>query len=305
LNYGGYNSGFLAQAVLAAGQDRCAELTLSSQVNTLESVRECNLPLRSRLALIIAHRGASGDAPENTIEAFELAWQRGADGIEFDIHFSSDEMPVVIHDPCLDRTTSSAGRVRDYTAEVLQRLDAGSWFNERYPSKARPQYQGLKIPLLSETLDWVRKRNCRAFLEIKEGSATYPGIESVVIKEVFRARVADQTTIISFDLATLQRCRALNPSIALGIDLCRPLRALANARSISAVTLHPHWVFVSPRFVKCAHQSGFQVLAWGLDTEESIRRTLTSGIDGLMTDDPGYAVKLRGTLWPKPRSASA
>ena len=277
---------------------------MSSHVNTLESVRESKRVLRSRLPLVIAHRGASGDAPENTLEAFELAWRRSADGIEFDVRFSSDDVAVVIHDPYLDRTTSGNGRVRDHTAQALRCLDAGSWFKERHPLKVRPQYQGLRIPLLSEALEWVRKRNCRAFVEIKEGGSAYPGIESIVVKEVFRARAVDQTTIISFDLATLQRCRALSQSIALGIDLSRPLHALVKARSISAVTLHPHWMFVSPRFVKCAHRSGFQVLAWGLDTEESIRRTLSNRIDGLMTDDPGYAVKLRAALWPKQRSAT-
>lgn len=275
------------------------------KVNAPKEPRARELLLRGRPPLIIAHRGASGDAPENTREAFELAWRRGAEGIEFDVHLSSDNVPFVIHDPCLDRTTSGSGRVRDHSAKALRRVDAGSWFNERYPSKARSQYQGLKIPLLSEALEWVRKRNCQVFVEIKEDAATCPGVESVVIKEVVHARVADQTTVISFDLATLRRCRTLNPRIAVGINVSRPVHALANARSLSAVSLQPHWMFVSRRLVRCARQAGLQVLPWGVDKEESIHRMLFNGIDGLITDHPGSAVALRAALWPKWRSATA
>jgi glycerophosphoryl diester phosphodiesterase len=255
--------------------------------------------LRSRRGppLVIAHRGAAADAPENTVEAFDLAWRRGGDGVEFDVHLSSDGVPVVIHDSCLNRTTSGTGRVRDHSVNALRRLDAGSWFNERYRSKARPQNQGLRIPLLAEALDWVRERNCRAFVEIKENGSAYPGIEAKVVKEISRAGVADQITIISFDLPTLERCRQLDPSIALGIDFSRPLHALAKARSISAASLHPHWMFVSSRLVDCVHRKGLQVLVWGLDVQEPLQQVMTTGIDGVMTDDPGFAVELRSALW--------
>lgn len=252
---------------------------------------------------VIAHRGAAGDAPENTLEAFELAWQEGADGVEFDVQLSSDGVPVIIHDPCLNRTTSGRGRVRDHSIRDLRRLDAGSWFNERYGSKAHPRNVGLKIPLLSEALDWVRERNCRAFVEIKEDGNLYPGIEAKVVEEISRARVADQVTVISFDMPSLERCRKLDRGIALGIDFSRPLHALAKARSISAVSLHPHWMFASPRLVDCAHRARLEVLVWGVDVEEPMKQLITNGTDGLMTDFPARAVELRNALWAKSDSA--
>jgi glycerophosphoryl diester phosphodiesterase len=260
--------------------------------------------LRGGGPLVVAHRGAAAEAPENTLEAFEIAWQRGADGIEFDVHLSSDGVPVVIHDPRVDRTTSGCGRVCDHSGEALRRLDAGSWFNERCRSRARPQNVGLRIPLLSEALDWARKRNCRVYVEIKKDGAAYQGIETKVVEEIYRARAVDQTTIISFDLSTLRRCRELDRGIALGIDFSRPLHALAKAKSISAATLHPHWMFVSPRFVDCAHRAGLQVLVWGLDAEEPMRQMMMSGIDGVMTDYPDRALRLRAALWSKSRSAA-
>jgi glycerophosphoryl diester phosphodiesterase len=257
------------------------------------------LTLRGGPPLVIAHRGAAGEAPENTIEAFELAWHQGADGVEFDVQLSSDDVPVVIHDSCLNRTTSGCGQVRDHSARALGRLDAGSWFNERYPSKAQPRNIGLRIPLLSEALDWVRDRNCRAFVEIKGDGSAYPGIEAKVVKEISRASVTDQTTVISFDLPILKRCRQLDRNIALGIDFSRPIHALAKARSISAASLHPHWMFVSPRFIDCVHRAGLEILVWGVEVEEPTQQLMTSGIDGLMTDHPASAVELRAALWAR------
>jgi glycerophosphoryl diester phosphodiesterase len=277
-------------------------LPVSNSIDTLEKISEQAEPLsRGGAPLVIAHRGAAADAPENTLEAFELGWQQGAHGIEFDVHLSSDDVPVVIHDPCLDRTTSGCGPVRNYSAKALRRLDAGSWFNQRCPSKARPQNVRLRIPLLQEALEWVRERNCRAFVEVKEGGDTYPGIEAKVVEAIARAGVLDQTTVISFDLATLKRCRELAHDLALGIDFSRPLHALSKARSVSAVSLHPHWMFVSPRPVDCAHRAGFQVLVWGLNLETPIRKLMLSGIDGLMTDCPASAVQVRAAMWaPSP-----
>jgi glycerophosphoryl diester phosphodiesterase len=283
-------------------------LPVSRPVDTLEEINEeTKTWCRGGPPLIIAHRGAAAEVPENTLEAFELAWRQGADGIEFDVRLSSDDVPVVMHDPCLDRTTSGCGRIRNHAAKALRRLDAGSWFNERYPSKSRPQNVGLRIPLLAEVLEWVQERNCRAFVEIKEGGDTYSGIEARVLEAISEARVLQQTTVISFDLAALKRCRELNRNVALGIDFPRPLHALSKARSISAVSIHPHWMFMSPRSVACIHRAGLQVLVWGLDSETPITDVMKSEVDGLMTDCPASAVQLRAAMRaraPSPVSGS-
>ncbi len=239
-----------------------------------------------RVPLNIGHRGAAADAPENTLAAFELALRQGADGIEFDVHLSADGVPVVIHDVRLDRTTSGTGHVADHSLRALRRLDAGSWFNRRYPHRARPRYVGGKIPLLAEVLGWVHERKCLAFLEIKKGTRNYPGLEKRVLEEIHRAGVASLVTVISFDLPTLRRLRRMDPGVALGIDFTRPLLAVTRARLIEAGAVLPHWAFASRRFLKRAHQAGLNVVVWDLEAPRWMRRKIADGVDGIITSGP-------------------
>ncbi len=243
--------------------------------------------------LNFGHRGAAGEAPENTLAAFELAIRQGADGIELDVHLSADGVPVVIHDPRLQRTTSGSGWVREHRVAALKRLDAGAWFNRRYPSKARARYAGLKIPLLAEVLAWVRGRKCLAFIEIKQGGEIYPGIEAKVLAEIDRAGSTELTTVISFDFPTLRRVRQLDSHIHLGIDFTRPILALRRAKSVGGTSLLPHWAFASRRFIRRSHQAGIQVLVWGLDQEVWMRRKILDGVDGIITR---YPAKLTDVL---------
>jgi len=237
--------------------------------------------------LNIGHRGASGEAPENTLAAFDLALRQGADGIEFDVHLSSDGVPVVIHDRRLERTTSGSGHVDALPLSVLKRLDAGSWFNRRYPSRAQNRYAGLKMPTLAEVLAWVRKRNCLAFLEIKQVSGGYPGLEQKVVAEIYRAGIAPMTTIISFDLPTLERIRQVDSRLALGLDFTRPMLAIRSANSVGATTLLPHWALATRRFIDRAHAAGFRVFAWDVVRRVLMRRKILDGVDGIISSYPG------------------
>lgn len=246
----------------------------------------------ARRPLVIAHRGASGEAPENTLAAFELAARQGADGIEFDVHLSADDVPVVVHDPQLFRTTSVHGLVRSLKAAEMKRLDAGSWFNRKNPQFARPRFAHERIPLLSEVLAWVSRRGLRAYLEIKLGGEIYPGIEMRVWREIERAGCAARTTIISFDWPTLLRMRRLSPKVRVGIDCTRPILALRRARRIHAEAVLPHWRFATPRFIRRAHKSGVAVFAWNVERERVIRRKFLDGADGIVTNWPALARKL-------------
>ncbi len=246
--------------------------------------------------LIIAHRGAAGEAPENTLAAFELAARQGAEGIEFDVHLSADGVPVVIHDARLDRTTSGSGWVSEHSLAVLKRLDAGSWFDRRHPARARPHYVGLRIPELSEALAWLCERKYLAFVEIKRGGNVYPGIETKVLAEIDRAGAAPLTTIISFDLATLRRIREMDPRISLGIDFTRPVSAIRRAREIGAVSLLPHWAFASRRFIRRAHEAGIQVHVWPVNRPAAMRRKIFDGADGIVTNYPVRLARVRAAI---------
>lgn len=236
--------------------------------------------------LNIAHRGAGGEAPENTLAAFELALRQGARGIEFDVHLSSDLVPVVIHDPSLGRTTSGRGWVSDHRASALRRLDAGSWFNRRFPEKARPRYVGARIPLLAEALAWALRHGLLAFVEIKQGRRPYAAIEAKVLEEIERAGAERLVTVISFDFATLRRVRELDSRIPLGLDVSRSLLALRRVRSLSGAAVLPHWTIASPRFIRRAHQHAIRVFPWTVDHPARMRRRIADGVDGIVTNYP-------------------
>lgn len=228
--------------------------------------------------------------------AFELALRQGADGIELDVHLTSERVPVVIHDARLERTTSGTGWISDHSLKALRRLDAGSWFNRRYPAKARPGYAGRKVPVLREVLAWAGKRKCLALVEIKKAGAAYPGIEAIVLEEIHRAGAAPLTTVISFDLATLQRIRKIDPRISLGIDFTRPLLAVRRARSLKAVAVLPHWAFASRRFLRRAHDARLRVIVWNVNQPRWMLRKLSDGVDGIITDYPARLAQIRRSL---------
>ena len=236
--------------------------------------------------LNIAHRGAGGDAPENTLAAFELALRQGAGGIEFDVHVSSDGVPMVIHDPHLGRTTSGKGWVSEHRASVLRRLDAGSWFNRRFPEKARHRYAGAKIPLLSEVLAWVHQHKILTLVEIKGGRGTYPGIEAKVLDEIECAGVRWLATIVSFDLATLRRVRQLDSRISLGLDVSRSLLAIRRVTSLAGKAVLPHWAIASRGFIRRAHKRSIRVFPWTVDQPARMERRIADGVDGIITNYP-------------------
>ena len=233
--------------------------------------------------LKIGHRGAAGEAPENTLISFELAWRQGVDGIEFDVHLSSDGVPIVIHDRRLERTTSGNGLVSEYRARVLRRLDAGSWFNRRFPIRARERYAGARIPTLAEALHWARSRNCLAFIEIKDPT---PGVETKVLKEIEDAGAWHLARVISFDLRALARLRHLSSRARLGLDISRRLLVIRRARALAADALLPHWAIASRRFIRSAHRVSLQVIPWTVNYPLHMHRKILDGVDGIITNYP-------------------
>ena len=264
-----------------------------SKLPLIRQLAESSASAPRRPWLLLGHRGASGEAPENTFAAFELALEQGADGIEFDVHLSSDGVPVVIHDARLERTTDGTGLVGAHSLPALRRLDAGSWFNRRIPARARAEYAGERIPTLDETLEWVRQRRCRAFIELKLGRKRYSGIEAKVLEAIRKSGTQAFVTVISFDIKTLGRLGRLDRAVELGIDFTRPLAAVLRARRIGARTLLPYWAFASQRFILRAHRAGLAVIVWGLDQPRRVRRLVLNGVDGIVTNFPERLLEMR------------
>ena len=234
---------------------------------------------------IWAHRGASVDAPENTLPAFALALGQGADGIELDVQLTRDDEVVVIHDETLERTTTGRGWVADHSWEGLRTLDA---------SAGRPGFGRTPIPRLAEVLELLVDCDVIANVELKTDKVRYHGIEERVLEVVAASGVGDRVVFSSFNhhtLRTLRRLGAPQPLGALLSDrLIKPWRYVAE---MDAAAIHPPVRAVTRKLVVKSHQRGLRVNAWTADTERELRRMLAFGVDAVITGVPELAVQLR------------
>ena len=155
-----------------------------------------------------AHRGASGYAPENTLEAFEMAVKQQADGVELDVQLTKDGELVVLHDETLDRTTDGKGFVKDYTLKEVQALKA---------VKTHPEYQTGRIPMLAEVYDLLKPTGLEINVELKTGIFFYPGIEEKVLKLTKEMGMEERIWYSSFNHYSLKKVKECNPSARTGI----------------------------------------------------------------------------------------
>jgi len=226
---------------------------------------------------IIAHRGASGHSPENTLAAYERAVQLGAGFIETDLHLTRDAQFVAIHDPTLERTTNGRGSVRDFTLAELRRLDAGKWFDR--------DFMGQRIPTLDEILDFARKNDVIFYLEVKYDAAW--GMHHSLMAALQNAQNAARTIVISFDQTTLAALRRVDASIMMGLLGDEPgADYVKDALELGARQLCPQSSLVTPDLVERAHGADLQVATWTVDDVEEMRRMIAAGVDGIMTNFP-------------------
>jgi len=230
-----------------------------------------------RAPWIIAHRGASGHAPENTFAAFERAVQLGAGFIETDLQLTRDARFVAIHDPSLERTTNGRGAVRDHTLAQLRELDAGKWFDR--------QFMDQRIPTLDEILEFAREQDVVFYLEIKYDSAW--GMHHALVGALGKPENAARTIVISFDPATLAAVRRLEPAIMIGLLVERatddPVKV---ALEVGARQLCPQADLITRELVERAHRADLHVVAWTINDAEKMRAAMDAGVDGIMTDLP-------------------
>jgi glycerophosphoryl diester phosphodiesterase len=239
--------------------------------------------------IIFAHRGASAQAPENTLAAFELAIAQNADAIELDVKLSADGHAVVIHDPTVDRTTGSKGRVKDLSLAELRSLDAGTFFSEKY--------SGERIPTLEEVFESVGKR---IFINVELTNYNSPRDQLVetVCMLVKKFGLQKQVMFSSFFASNLSKGRAYLPGVPRGLLAFSGLLG-AWARSFGFAfgryhALHPYLKDVTPQQVQRVHRLKRRVHVWTVNATEDMRRLFRSGVDGIFTDDPQLAVQVRG-----------
>lgn len=234
--------------------------------------------MAERRPKVIAHRGGSDWAPENTMAAFRKSIEFGVDGIEIDVQRCNTGELVVFHDADVGRTTNGVGLVKDITYPELKRLSAGLWFDEEF----RSEY----VPLLSEVLELI---NGRVILniEIKNTPIEYPGIEDDLIELLESYPHRDKLIISSFDHQIIRRLHELAPDLQLALLADALFVDLVDyARKIGATVWHPCVDSLRAEAVREAHEANLEVNAWTLNDARKWDYALNIGLDGIVTDDP-------------------
>ena len=250
--------------------------------------------------LNVGHRGASGHAPEHTLASYDLALAMGAHYIEQDLQLTKDGVLVVLHDPTLDRTArgpaaNCAGPVIEKTLAQIKTCDVGSWFNERFPSSARPEYAGLTVPTLDEVFARYRGRGVRYYIETKNPEQA-PGMEAELLrllsKYELRAPAAErrQVLIQSFSPASLRTMHALDPSLPLvqlfGDSGSAAIRAALDRVDDYAVGIGPAMGSVDSALIAAAHARCLEVHPYTVNETAAMQRLLALGVDGMFTNFP-------------------
>jgi glycerophosphoryl diester phosphodiesterase len=237
---------------------------------------------------IIAHRGASFDAPENTLAAMKLAWEQNADAIELDLWLSKDGRLVVFHDADGKRIAGVARRIADLTLAEVQQFDVGTWKNSKF--------KGERVPTLESILATIPKGR-RAVLEIKCGPEIVPELKRVLDAA---KRSPRELAIISFNFDSLKKSRETFPDIEHyflhsykkdpatgGFPELKPLIARAQAARFTGLNLHFDWP-IDDQFVREVKSAGLKMLVWTVNDATVAKRLVSAGVDAITTDRPGW-----------------
>ncbi len=251
--------------------------------------------IRGEWPVNLAHRGASALAPENTIEAFQLAVESGAGGLELDVHMTRDGHIVVIHDATVDRTTNGSGAVSEMTLDELRRLDAGHNFSPDGGPARTYRARGVRVSMLREILEEFP--GVAVNIEIKAGT---PDIEETVLGVLCETNALGRVLVVSTPHPIVKRFRKVSGghdstgasrweiTVFYTLSKLHLERLLRPAYDALQVPLRHRGIpVVTPRFIRAAHARGVRVDAWTINEADEMRRLLGLGVDVIMTDRPG------------------
>jgi len=238
------------------------------------------VPVSAQAPAVVAHRGASADAPQNTPAAFDLAGEVGAAMVELDVHLSADGVPMVIHDDTVDATTDGTGEVRSLTRDALQALDAGAWFG--------PEFAGQRIPTLAEVLALVERHPGLGVLCEYKGRWSAEDV-AVTMRVLDAPALEGRLVVQGFDPTTVATLRDVAPQVPRSLLVERPrgdLHALLTELDAAAVSPAAALVADDPGLVPAAHAAGRRVFGWTANDQPTWRTLVDAGVDGIITDRP-------------------
>lgn len=239
-----------------------------------------------QMTKVFAHRGASGYAPENTLEAFALAEEQGAQGIELDVQLTKDGEVVVIHDETIDRVSTGKGAVRDYTLEELRRF---SFHNHK------KEYEGVQIPTLREVLQQIKPGGMEVNIELKTGIYWYPGLEEKTVELVKAAGMENRVIYSSFNHYSVQKILELDGEAETAYLYSDVLLNVENyAKNTGVCGLHPAVYHLKMAdFLESYRKSGLKVRVWTVNDEADMRQFIEKDLEAVITNYPDRALRVR------------
>ncbi|MFX3631255.1 MAG: glycerophosphodiester phosphodiesterase [Candidatus Pristimantibacillus sp.] len=237
----------------------------------------------------VAHRGASGYAPEHTISAYQTAVRSGSDYLEIDLQMTKDGELIAMHDETVNRTTNGRGRVSTLTWGEIQTLDAGSWFNELYPMYAREEFVNEKVPTLREIFETFGNE-VNYMLETKAPSYN-PGLEEKMIALVEEFKLVDHVAVQSFSKSSLQTIHQMNEDIELFQLLWYNTAAFITNTTLNeikqyATGISPNFQQINSSYVQKVQSAGLLVFPYTVNYQVNMAKAVSWGVDGVHTDYP-------------------
>lgn len=253
------------------------------------------------MPLIIAHRGASAVAPENTFAAFQKAFDVGAEGIEFDVQIAKDGVPVVIHDFDLNRLGLMEGQVSEFTSGELGKLDVGSWFNKKKSNLSRNEFNNQTVPTLEEFLEFSKDFKGLLYLELKCKKNEIEPLVRAVCKTIEASPLFPQIILKSFKLRAITLAKVILPEIYTASLFTPKILNVINkkkylldeAENCLANEISIHYSLATRKFVKKAKKRGFPTTIWTADNPRWIKRGYKLGLRSIITNDPENLLKKR------------
>ena len=234
--------------------------------------------------IIQAHRGASAYRPENTLEAFSLAIEQKAHGIELDVHITKDGKVVVAHDERLERVSDGTGFINHHTLEELKSLD----FSKLFPAGGP-----CRIPTLAEVYTLIKPTSLTINIELKTTELLYPELPEKLVALAREYDMEERVLYSSFNHYSLLELKKINPAARIGLlyqlGMVDPW---VYAKYVGAHAIHPHYYIIAtlPETVASCHENGVMVNVWTVDEPEVIKKMIQCGVDGIITNKPDVAI---------------
>ncbi|WP_068671945.1 glycerophosphodiester phosphodiesterase [Oceanobacillus sp. Castelsardo] len=235
---------------------------------------------------IYAHRGASKYAPENTLPAFNLAYEMKADGIETDVQLTKDGIPILIHDENVKRTTNGTGFVQDFTFAEIRELDAGAWFSRKY--------KNTPILSLEELLNWIKFKPLYLNIELKNNKIDYKHLELIVFEMVKEHQLLDRTTISTFNSESVKRLKEVNQMIEVAYLTSKQNNKLVTyAEDLGANAIHVKYKLLNDKLMNESRKKDMKIRVYTINKYPSMKQCFHLGCDGIFTDVPDKALSYR------------